>query len=81
MGHKGGHQCVLNGRSIVFPWMSGVLEEHPGEGYWLLFTQRFPISYKIGDHLYRLMHQGHLPRDKEDAEGEIAEDAVEQEVL
>ena len=52
-----------------------------GEGYWLSFTQRLPISYEVGDCLYGLMHQGCLLRDKEDAEGEIAEDAVEEEVL
>ena len=63
------------------PWMLGVLEEHPGEGYWLLFTQRLPISYEVGDHLYRLMHWGYFLRDKEDTEGEIVEDAVEEEVL
>ena len=63
------------------PWMLGVLEEHPGEGYWLLFTQRLPISYEVGDCLYGLMHQGCLPRDEEDTEGEIAEDAIEEEVL
>ena len=38
------------------PWMSGVLEERPGEGYWLSFTQRLPISYEVGDCLYGLMH-------------------------
>ena len=38
------------------PWILGVLEEHLGEGYWLLFTQRLPIFYKVGDHLYGLMH-------------------------
>ena len=63
------------------PWRSGVLEECLGEGYWLLFTQRLPISYKVGDHLYGLMHQGHLPRDEEDAGEEIAEDTIEEEVI
>ena len=62
-------------------WMSGVLEEHLGEGYWLLFTQRLPISYKVGDHLYGLMHQGCLPRDEEGMEGEVMEDVVKEEVI
>ena len=64
--------------ALYLSWMSGVLEEHLGEGYWLSFTQRLPISYEVGDHLYGLMHQGCLPRGKEDAEGEIAEDAIEE---
>ena len=63
------------------PWMSGVLEEHPGEGYWLLFNQRLPISYEVGNHLYGLLHCGQLLRDKEDTEGEIVEDAIEEEVI
>ena len=52
------------------PWILGVLKEHPGEGYWLLFNQRLPISYEVGDWLYGLLHCGQLPRDK-DVEGEI----------
>ena len=63
------------------PWLAGSLEEHLGEGYWLSFNQRLPISYKLGDHLYRLLHRGRLVRDKEDVEGEIAEDAVEEEII
>ena len=55
--------------------------ECPGEGYWLSFTQRLPISYELGDEIYGLLHPGQVPRDKEDAEGEIAEDTVEEEVL
>ena len=61
--------------------MSGVLTKHPGRGYWLSFTQWLPISYEVGDRLYGLMHQGWLPRDKEDAEGEIMEDTIEEEVI
>ena len=72
--------CLMVG-ALYLPWMLGVLEEHPGEGYWLSFTQRLPISYKVRDYLYGLMHWGHLLRDKEDTEGEIAEDAIEEEVL
>ena len=63
------------------PWMLGVLEEHLGEGYWLLFNQRLPISYEVGDQLYRLLHHSWLLRDEEDAEGEITEDAIEEEVI
>ena len=63
------------------PWMSGVLEERSGEGYWLLFNQRLPISYKVGDQLYGLLHCGQLPRDEEDAKGEITEDTIEEEVI
>ena len=63
------------------PWLAGTLEERPGEGYWLSFNQRLPISYELGDHLYGLLHRGWLVRDEEDAEGEIAEDAVEEEVI
>ena len=40
-----------------------------------------PISYELGDCLYGLLHRGRLVRDEEDAEGEIAEDAVEEEVI
>ena len=53
-------RAVMDAYSMVgalyLPWMLGVLEEHLGEGYWLLFTQRLPISYKVGDCLYGLMH-------------------------
>ena len=63
------------------PWLAGTLEERPGEGYWLSFNQRLPISYELGDHLYGLLHRGQLIWDEEDAEGEIAEDAVEEEVI
>ena len=63
------------------PWLAGTLEERPGEGYWLSFNQRLPISYELGDRLYGLLHRGCLVRDEEDAEGEIAEDAVEEEVI
>ena len=63
------------------PWLAGTLEERPGEGYWLSFNQRLPISYELGDCLYGLLHRGRLVRDKEDAEGEVAEDAVEEEII
>ena len=63
------------------PWLAGTLEERPGEGYWLSFNQRLPISYELGDRLYGLLHRGRLVRDEEDAEGGIAEDAVEEEVI
>ena len=63
------------------PWMLGILEEHLGKGYWLLFNQRLPISYKVGDHLYGLLHHSWLPRDKEGVEGEIVEDTIEEEVI
>ena len=63
------------------PWLAGTLEERPGEGYWLSFNQRLPISYELGDRLYGLLHRGWLVRDDEDAEGEVAEDAVEEEVI
>ena len=62
-------------------WLVGSLEEHPGEGYWLSFNQRLPISYDLGDHLYRLLHHGQLVRDEEDAEGEIAEDTIKEEII
>ena len=42
---------------------------------------RLPISYELGDRLYGLLHHGRLVRDEEDAEGEIAEDAVEEEII
>ena len=67
--------------ALYLPWILEVLTEHPGREYWLSFTQRLPISYEVGDWLYGLMHQGWLPRDEEDAEGEIAEDTNEEEIL
>ena len=69
------------GGASYLPWLAGSLEEHPGEGYWLSFNQRLLISYELGDRLYGLLHCGQLVRDEEDAEGEIAEDAVEEEVI
>ena len=63
------------------PWLAGTLEERPGEGYWLSFNQKLPISYELGDCLYGLLHRGRLIRDEEDAEGEVAEDAVEEEII
>ena len=59
----------------------GSLEECLGEGHWLSFNQRLPISYELGDHLYGLLHRSWLVRDEEDAEGEITEDTVEEEVI
>ena len=75
-----GTAFTMAGASYL-PWLAGTLEEHPGEGYWLSFNQRLPISYELGDRLYRLLHRGRLVRDEEDAEGEIAEDAVEEEII
>ena len=69
------------GGASYLPWLAGSLEERSGEGYWLSFNQRLPISYELGDCLYGLLHCSQLVRDKEDAEGEIAEDAVEEEVI
>ena len=66
-----GAAFTMGGASYL-PWLAGSLEEHPGEGYWLSFNQRLPISYELGDHLYGLLHHGRLVRDEEDAEGEIA---------
>ena len=40
-----------------------------------------PISYELGDRLYGLLHRGRLVRDDEDAEGEVAEDTIEEEVI
>ena len=40
-----------------------------------------PISYDLGDEIYGLLHPDHVPRDKEDIEGEIMEDAIEEDVL
>ena len=57
------------------------MTEHPGEEYWLLFTQRLPISYDLGDEIFGLLHLGHMPRDNEDIEGEVIEDTIEEEVL
>ena len=75
-----GAAFAMAGASYL-PWLAGTLEERPGEGYWLSFNQRLPISYELGDRLYGLLHHGRLVRDEEDAEGEIAEDAVEEEVI
>ena len=75
-----GAAFAMAGASYL-PWLAGTLEERPGEGYWLSFNQRLPISYELGDHLYGLLHRGRLVRDEEDAEGEIAEDAIEGEVI
>ena len=75
-----GAAFVMAGVSYL-PWSAGTLEEYPGEGYWLSFNQRLPISYELGDRLYGLLHHGWLVQDKEDAEGEIAEDAVEEEII
>ena len=69
------------GGASYLPWLAGSLEKHPGEGYWLSFNQRLLISYELGDRLYRLLHRGRLVQDEEDAEGEIAEDAIEEEVI
>ena len=75
-----GATFMMGGTSYL-PWLAGSLEERLGEGYWLSFNQRLPISYELGDHLYGLLHCGWLVRDKEDAEGEIAEDAIEEEII
>ena len=75
-----GAAFAMAGASYL-PWLAGTLEERPGEGYWLSFNQRLPISYKLGDRLYGLLHCGRLVHEEEDAEGEIAEDAVEEEVI
>ena len=75
-----GAAFAMAGASYL-PWLAGTLEECPGEGYWLSFNQRLPISYELGDQLYGLLHRGRLVRDEEDAEGEIAEDAVEEEII
>ena len=75
-----GTAFTMAGASYL-PWLAGTLEEYPGEGYWLSFNQRLPISYELGDHLYGLLHRGQLVRDKEDVEGEVAEDAVEEEFI
>ena len=75
-----GAAFTMGGASYL-PWLAGSLEERPGEGYRLSFNQRLPISYELGDRLYGLLHRGWLVRDEEDVEGEIAEDAVEEEVI
>ena len=75
-----GAAFAMAGASYL-PWLAGTLEEHPGEGYWLSFNQRLPISYELGDRLYGLLHRSRLVQDEEDAEGEIAEDAVEEEII
>ena len=75
-----GAAFTMGGASYL-PWLAGSLEERPGEGYWLSFNQRLPISYELGDHLYGLLHRSQLVRDEEDAEGEIAEDAIEEETI
>ena len=48
--------AFMMGGASYLPWLSGVLEEHPGKGYWLPFAQRLPILFKAGDRLYSLMH-------------------------
>ena len=75
-----GTAFTMGGVSYL-PWPAGSLEEHPGERYWLSFNQRLPISYELGDYFYGLLHCGQLVRDEEDAEGEIAEDTVEEEII
>ena len=75
-----GAAFAMAGASYL-PWLAGSLEERPGEGYWLSFNQRLPISYELGDRLYGLLHHGRLVQDEEDAEGEVAEDAVEEEII
>ena len=75
-----GAAFAMAGASYL-PWLAGTLEERPGEGYWLSFNQRSPISYELGDCLYGLLHRSRLVRDEEDVEGEIAEDAIEEEVI
>ena len=75
-----GATFTMAGASYL-PWLAGTLEERPGEGYWLSFNQRLPISYELGDRLYGLLHRSRLVRNEENAEGEIAEDAVEEEIV
>ena len=75
-----GAAFMMGGASYLL-WLAGSLEECLDKGYWLSFNQRLPISYELGDHLYGLPHRGWLVWDKEDAEGEIAEDAVEEEII
>ena len=68
-------------RASYLPWMAGALTEHPGQGYWLSFDQRLPILYEVGDCLFGLLYPGQVIGDKEDVEGEVAEDAIEEEVI
>ena len=75
-----GAAFTIGGASYL-PWLVGSLEERPGEGYWLFFNQRLPISYELGDHLYGLLHCDRLVRDEEDVEGEITEDTIEEEII
>ena len=75
-----GTAFMMGGVSYL-PWLVETLEEHPGEGYWLSFNQRLPISYELGDCLYGLLHRGRLVWEEEDVEGEIAEDAIEEEII
>ena len=81
VGYKRNGHRVHDGGASYLPWLAGSLEERPGEGYWLSFNQRLPISYELGDRLYGLLHHGRLVQDEEDAEGEVAEDAVEEEII
>ena len=39
---------MMGGVSYLL-WLVGSLEECLGEGYWLSFNQRLPISYELGD--------------------------------
>ena len=73
--------AFMMGGVFYLPWLVGSLEECPGEGYWLSFNQRLLISYELGDRLYGLLHRGWLVRDEEDAEGEIVENAIEEEII
>ena len=73
--------AFMMGGASYLPWLVGTLEECPGEGYWLSFNQRLPISYELGDRLYGLLHRGQLVWDEEDAEGETAGDTIEEEVI
>ena len=75
-----GAAFTMGGASYL-PWLAGTLEERLGEGYWLSFNQRLSISYELGDRLYGLLHRGRLVRNEENAEGEVAEDAVEEEII
>ena len=75
-----GAAFTMGGASYL-PWLAGTLEERLGEGYWLSFSQRLPISYELGDCLYGLLYCGRPVQDKEDAEGEVAEDAIEEEIV
>ena len=67
-----GATFAMAGASYL-PWLAGSLVECPGEGYWLSFNQRLPISYELEDRLYGLLHHDRLVRDEEDAEGEVAD--------